>query len=362
MALAPVWARAVVSYHENDPNPGSVIINREVGAERFYSAGYYGYGALVANVEAGHIWNQHETLTQVNTFVNDPSLGDASQLYDYHATEVGFILAGLGPPAPGGGYYYSQLGMAPAATLVSAAIATGWGSDTGQFNISTDSLTYAYTKVMQTGVPTEVFPGLYMDRQADVVNSSWGYADPAGTAQETMIVDALAYANHQTVVMAAGNHDGTQPVQVVGPASGYNHISVGALGTDVSTPPYSTLAPFSNTGPNDFHNPTSTGNATVPGVRPAVDIVAPGTNLFLAAYTGTTGSNPFKGNDPYPGRGDLYFIDQAGTSFASPIVAGGAALVVQAGYDRFGGGRGGGWAGGQSGPAELGSEDGGVDE
>jgi len=42
--------------------------------------------------------------------------------------------------------------------------------------------------------------------------------------------------------------------------------------------------------------------------------------------------------DPTAGAGQYYIGDMGGTSFASPIVAGAAALVVDVGYSRFGGG------------------------
>jgi len=81
---------------------------------------------------------------------------------------------------------------------------------------------------------------------------------------------------------------------------------------------------------------------TVTGVRHGVDIVAPGTDMALPAYLGTTGTNTggallgSQSKDPSPT--DLYFTQMDGTSFASPTVAGGAALVVDAGYQNFGGG------------------------
>ena len=70
-----------------------------------------------------------------------------------------------------------------------------------------------------------------------------------------MIIDALTYTNHQTVVVAAGNHD-SGTAQVTGPASGFNSIAVGAMGDDMTNPPYSTLAAFSNTGLTTITIPT----------------------------------------------------------------------------------------------------------
>ncbi len=328
-------AQAIVSSNTFLP------IQQIVGADRFYNEGYYGFGVVVANVEAGHVWDQHEVFTTPvgpGVYqVQDPSLDTAftTTQYDSHATAVGSILTGIGPFQPGIGYYYYQFGMAPGASLISSAIATDWVGNTGEFNISTKSFNSGYTIPMRDGVPIEIFgkgTGLFITLQADVVNSSWGFDDPAGTSQESMTIDSLIGSHRQTVCLAAGNHDAGSP-QVVGPGSGYNTITVGALASDQDNPPYRTIATFSNVGPNDFHNPKL--NLDISAVRAAVDIMAPGQDIVAAAYTGSTGSNTGQ-TDPYPSQNNLYYVGIAGTSFASPTVAGGAALMVGAARDRLG--------------------------
>src|SRR6187397_3152535 len=47
------------------PVSGAAYSNQVVGATRFYSEGYTGTRALMANIEAGYIWSGHETLTHV---------------------------------------------------------------------------------------------------------------------------------------------------------------------------------------------------------------------------------------------------------------------------------------------------------
>ena len=323
------------------------LINFTVGADAFYTQGYYGNNAVIANVEAGHIWNGHETLTGVTTYLNDPSIDrplaqqPPAYQYDAHATMVGFLLGGLGAPNAQGQYYYSQMGIAPASKLYSTAIATGWPDSSGSFSADAVTKTYAYQTVMKTGVTYQspLGPGISMEvqnRKADVINSSWGYADLAGNDSTTLMIDALAFQNHQTVIMAAGNHSATPIPQVVGPASGYNTIAVGASKADWSNPQnpvYNQVADFSNAGPNDFYNPQT--QTTVPGVRAKVDIVAPGTDYQLPAYLGPTGQQMFgaAAAEQYgPYANNLYASGMQGTSFASPVVAGGAALLVNVGY------------------------------
>ncbi|HUO08215.1 MAG TPA: S8 family serine peptidase [Phycisphaerae bacterium] len=350
-AAASDSARAAAASHDITASPQIIssdvnaatgyytILNLTLGATRFWAAGYFGNNAMIANVEAGYVWNGHETLSAVNSYVSNAPINQTTPQYDYHATMVGFEMVGLGPPV-NGSYYYYQTGMAPYANLTSVAIATDWVGTTGQFDISSSTLVYGYKTVMQDGVSRQIAPGITVTRPVDVVNSSWGYDDPNSTQQPTLILDALTAANHQTVCIAAGNSGSGGP-NVGGPASGFNVIAVGALGDDTTQPPYQNLASFSSTGPNNFYNP-ATGQ-TIPGVRAAVSIVAPGSNLTLPAYTGATGTNSDGSlfdttGFPPSDLNKLYFTQAAGTSFASPLVAGGASLVVDAGYSRFGGG------------------------
>jgi hypothetical protein len=337
-----------------------VDINDLVGAPALYQLGYMGSRAVIANVEAGYVWGQHDVFQDRDTPVTQIQGTGALGEYDFHATMVGHVLCGEAPIitwqwfpgvyVTGKPAYYQHFvinnaqqtpldatlwyGMAPKARLGSVAIATGWVYGVyeyqAEFNISAESASSGYT----TAMAGTAIGGA----KADVVNSSWGGEDPAGADGVTRLIDALAYANRTTVCLAAGNDS----AQVIGPASGYNSITVGALAYDSATHPYHAVADLSAKGPNDFYNPRT--GTTVPGVRAAVDLVAPGENLTLACYGGLTGSHdPAKYDDPTLDAngnpsGSYYFITASGTSFASPIVAGGAALLVDLGKARFGAG------------------------
>jgi len=97
LAPGPLWA--IVSSNA-DPNSifDGVNINQLIGAETFYYNGYFGDRAIIANVEAGNVWNGHQTLSQVNTYINDPSIGSDPTApgfpFDWHATMVGEVLVG----------------------------------------------------------------------------------------------------------------------------------------------------------------------------------------------------------------------------------------------------------------------------
>lgn len=333
-------AKAVISL-DAGPNGEGVIINTLLGADTFYDNGYYGQNSVVANIEAGAIWNGHESLTQVSTYISDPTItGTQLGQFDYHATAVGMAIGGQGQ------FYYYQAGIAPLVNLWSGSIATQFNTD-GSFNDTQQSFIYAYEQAMQVGRPVTYNFGngvtFTVNRTADVVNSSWGFQDPGGDAFEAVAIDALAMANNVTVVVAAGN-SGPASNTVGAPASAYNNIAVASLAADTTANPYTTVSTFSSRGPNDFVIPAPPGSnaapTVIPGVRPAIDIAAPGEDLVLAFYGGLTGSNTngilTGGVDVTGGANDYYLTDASGTSFAAPLVAGGAALLADYAHVNFG--------------------------
>lgn len=311
----------------------SLNINTFLGADRFYNAGYIGTRAVVANVEAGLVWNGHDSLTHVNTFLYDSTdrgvapgspAGTPYQLgaFDAHATWCGQTIAGRGSAD------MSQ-GIAYGATLWSGSIATRWLGATAfrtGFSIDWGSFTTPYLAALRDGVD---------GRTADVFNGSWGFTNSHGIDSFTGTIDALIAHSGALGVFSAGNAGSTGPGSVGAPGTGFNVLTVGALADDGGSDPYSYRAGFSSFGPSDYYDWTT--GLVIPGVRATVDIIAPGQNLTLALYGGLTGGN-WGGTDPTSGAGNFYSTNMAGTSFSSPIVAGGASLLVDAAYDRFGGG------------------------
>ena len=87
-------------------------VNNIIGANTFYANGITGQGTVTANVEAGFIWNGHETLGHVSQYVNDASAFDdpgtvgnqTSDLFDRHATWVGMTIGGRNGGSNQGGY------------------------------------------------------------------------------------------------------------------------------------------------------------------------------------------------------------------------------------------------------------------
>jgi hypothetical protein len=329
IALFSARAGAVVSSNggANPPHTG-IDINSFVGADQFYLHGYTGSRAVLATLEAGHIWNGHETLGHVTTLL-DANLAAPNGDFDWHATEVGFVLGGRPGGSTAGDW---QRGIAYGADLWSGAIAASWNPNTSGpawptrlMNFTPQSFQPVIYQEMVTGIGGQT---------ADVINASWGFSGIRdNTAPYGKVMDALADQTGKTIVTIANNLGDTTDPRVTAPGSHFNSITAAALASDTSSPLYGQRASFSDYGPNPFFNP-QTGISTANAVA-TVDLAAPGQNLTNAHYGGTTGGNA--GGILEPGN-NLYLADRFGTSFAAPIIAGGAALLVDVGKDRFGGG------------------------
>jgi hypothetical protein len=152
-------------------------------------------------------------------------------------------------------------------------------------------------------------------------------------------LDALINENPRTLLtLAAGNTlpSGEGPNRVPSPATGYNNLSVAALAPNGGA--FDVPSVFSNGGPNDYSDPTVPGGV-VPVARQVVDIAAPGESFSTAYYGGETGGNGpgvFGPPNGPAGGPDWYTRNVSGTSFSSPTVAGGAALLYDAAYAQLG--------------------------
>jgi len=298
---------------------GAFDLNAFLGADRYYASGITGQNTVSFNLEAGHFWNGHETLAHVATnstnFVNAASTfggGGIAPLYDRHATWAAMLIGGRQSQASP---QLRQQGIAPGTDLRSAAIATSWSGSAYALGFDISTTTY------QTA-----FGGAF--GAAQVINSSYGYADAAGTNLYTRYSDARAFANPGALYVVSAGNAGSAANTVNAPGSGYNTLTVAALGVANT---FDTVASFSSRGPQDYGY-VGSGGGTTTGVRAAVDLAAPGTSITAAFYGGQTGgNNQTLSNSTDEGSDPVAFTNAInGTSFAAPLVAGGAALVSSA--------------------------------
>jgi hypothetical protein len=272
-------------------NNALVNLAEQTGASRFYDNGIYGQNTTSWVVDAQligtnlfpalHFTNVYATYAAPDV-VTDPGV---------HATWCAALLGGYEPPG-----YYVNTGIAPLTRIGSGALATVINSD-GSFDISPASLS-AYN---------------YAASHGDVVSTSIGdSSDTAGVGIISGLLDAMARAHPNTTIAASAGNSGPAPGTVVGPASGYNTISVGALD---APPNYSTVASFSSRGPLQtawYDGATTFFYGGGVASRPGVDLVAAGTDEVM----------PVEFN-----ASSVTYYSISGTSFAAPLVAGGAALL-----------------------------------
>jgi len=300
---------------------GTFNLNTFLGADRYYAAGITGQNTIAFNLEAGHFWNGHETLQHVATnstnFVHSADTIGGTEVapkFDRHATWAAMLIGGRQTEVDP---QVRQQGIAFGTDLRSAAIATQWNSPAYalSFSISGTSYQTAYDATFGT---------------AQVINSSYGYSDPAGVTVFTAFTDARAFANPGTLhVVSAGNSGESGPNTVLAPGSGYNTLTVAALGTANT---FDSVASFSSRAPQDYGYFTGSGTVTVAGVRAAVDLAAPGVSITSAFYGGQNGGNntSLAGSTDQGSSPTAYSDSIDGTSCAAPLVAGGAALVSSA--------------------------------
>lgn len=279
-------------------NKTRVSVNEVIGAVPFYRGNVFGQGVRAANIETGLLWNGHVLFRHVGKGHLFTGVEAEPGRADVHATGVCGVLAG------DSGIYDARnkgMGIAPQAELYSAS-----------FYAAPDKSGAPFT---HTSLIT-AFRRFFGD--ADVINTSWGTVWPVQTVEYySYLMDALCRKHPRTVFFAASGNTGNLPDEarrgkVSTIASGFNNIAVGALG---NPPAFDRLYHNSSFKPVDFINPV-TGRKE--GVRAGVDLTAPGEGLVVPAMK--------------PDEPELTALASrtAGTSVASPVAAGAAALLIAA--------------------------------
>jgi len=265
----------------------SLIQNEIMHVPEVHELGLDGSGVIVGMLDTGYDYKFHEAFSHLDVqaeydFINDdsttqnePGNNDVSSQHN-HGT---YTLSALG------GFKEGQLiGPAYGATFLLAKT---------EDNRSETQIEEDY---WAAGIE-------WLERQgADVVNSSLGYndwytyEDMDGKTAVTTIAADKAVAKGVVVVNSMGNEGNNFWQHMIAPADGFNVISAGAVSNAGE------LVSFSSRGP------------TFDG-RTKPDIVAMGLDVY-AAQPATVAVNGYREVD--------------GTSLSSPLIAGVAALVLQA--------------------------------
>jgi serine protease AprX len=266
-----------------------------------WKAGYAGQGVDVALIDSGVA--RVPGLTSGNV-VDGPDLSFESQYSDVryrdtfgHGTHMASIIAGRDAAGTPAGYAASMKfnGIAPDARIVSLKVAAADGSaDVSQVIAAIGWVTqHAHDNGLNIRV----------------LNLSYGTDSTQASA-----LDPLSYAVEQAwqrgivVVVAAGN-DGTNRVELANPAVNPYVIAVGAEDPKNTAGASDDLVPaFAQRGDTTRH----------------VDVVAPGVHIL-----GLRSPNGFVDQNNAGGRVGARFIRGSGTSQATAIVSGVAALLLQ---------------------------------
>ena len=262
----------------------------------------YGLDDAVDAVNAEFFWQQGYTGSGVEIGVIDLHLGDSTHpAIDGNYLGSQNFINGAGWLS---GHATAVTGAALSQDLTRLGVAHGAGWWTGQ---TTNKVGISPKQEAMT-VSVETFAqglGVLNGNPAEVVTMSIGVnGSDTANDQWSLALDHIVGTAGTTVVVAAGN-DGPASSSFPGPpGAAYNILSVGATGGTgaVVSKDYTRIAPYSSRGP------TTDG-------RSKPDIVAPGSLIELPTLIGT-------------------WSVVSGTSFAAPIVAGGAALLIDMGLDR----------------------------
>ena len=247
-----------------------------INAPSLWALGINGSGIVIAVVDTGINWH-HESLDDLD---DDPATDDPKVIANVsfvpgvptgfddhgHGTHVAGIAAGTG------GISHIYMGVAPGAHLYAVKVLNSTG--------------IGYDSWVVAGIEWSV------ENDADVITMSiggWGYPyDPVSMASDAAVDAGVV------VTVAAGN-SGPSYMSMDSPGLATKVITVGA------TTKGDTVATFSSRGPNTYD------------YRGDPDVVAPGVGIISADVWNLTG-----------------YVPMSGTSMATPHVAGGAALLLQA--------------------------------
>jgi serine protease AprX len=303
----------------NRPNKGTQDITTVVSANVAWGLGYDGTGVGVAVIDSGIY--AHDDLRTTNgassrivysqSFISGL---DASDQYG-HGTHVAGIVGSNGKDSTGAGFTHTFRGIAPNVNLINLRVldANGAGTDSDVIDAIDVAISLKSTyniRVINLSLGRPVFESYTLDPLCQAVEAAW----KAGIV----------------VVTAAGNsgRDNSQGEHgygtILSPGNDPYVITVGAMNTmGTLTRADDQVASYSSKGPTAIDHI----------VKP--DLVAPGNGVVSLRAPNATLGNSSASQVPksyYQAGGvgnSSKYMRLSGTSMATPVVAGAAALLLQ---------------------------------
>lgn len=291
-----------------------------VGANVAQSYGLDGTGVTVAVIDSGISDHPdlHDPVTGQSRVIYSQSFVPGTDTNDHygHGTHVAGILAGNATQSGGLGASRAIYGVAPHVNLVNLKVLDGNGSGQDSYVIAAIQQAIALKstyniQVINLSLGRPVFESYQQDPLCQAVEAAW----KAG------IVVVVAAGN-----LGRDNDYGTHGYGMIGaPGNDPYVITVGAMNTmSTASKNDDVIASYSSKGPSAIDHV----------IKP--DLVAPGNRVASLLVPGSTLDQEFANNEVSPGAyggspwGTRYYFILSGTSMATPVVSGAAALLLEA--------------------------------
>jgi serine protease AprX len=306
----------VVSIHIDHALKGmDSTTNSVVNISSAWNDGYTGSGIGVAVIDSGindshpDLWNSAETHSRVvyhQDFTGTATTNSSGAKYDLygHGTHVAGIVGGNGYLS-GGNYS----GVAPAVSLVDlrALDLNGNGSDSTVIAAIQEAISLQSTyniRVINLSLGRGISESYTQDPLCQAVESAW----------KSGIVVVVAAGNYGRLSVDGSDGYGT----ITAPGNDPYVITVGATNSNGSTSQAAeTMTTYTSKGPTTYDHV----------VKP--DIMAPGNDIVSLVAPGATLEADYPAQLVNGSNGEPEYFTLSGTSMATPVVSGSAALLLQ---------------------------------